>query len=113
MKKYLIDVNLPRYFSLWSGDEYEHVVNINDELKDSEIWLYAKQQHLTIVTKDADFSDLVLLNEPPPRVIHIKFGNMKMREFHQLLSKIWIGVCLLSEDYKLVRVYQNRIEGVN
>jgi predicted nuclease of predicted toxin-antitoxin system len=112
MKKYLIDVNLPRYFSLWSGDEYEHVVNINDELKDSEIWLYAKQQHLTIVTKDADFSELVLLNEPPPRVIHIKFGNMKMREFHQLLSKIWIDVCLLSEDYKLVRVYQNRIEGV-
>jgi predicted nuclease of predicted toxin-antitoxin system len=112
MKKYLIDVNLPRYFSLWSGDEYEHVVNINDELKDSEIWLYAKQQHLTIVTKDADFSDLVLLNEPPPRVIHIKFGNMKMREFHQLLSKIWTDVCLLSEDYKLVRVYQNRIEGV-
>jgi predicted nuclease of predicted toxin-antitoxin system len=67
---------------------------------------------LTIVTKDADFSDLVLLNEPPPRVIHIKFGNMKMREFHQLLSKIWTDVCLLSEDYKLVRVYQNRIEGV-
>lgn len=113
MKKYLIDVNLPRYFSLWSGDEYEHIVNINDELKDSEIWLYAKQQQLTIVTKDADFSDLVLLNEPPPRVIHIKLGNMKMREFHQLLSKIWADVCLLSEDYKLVRVYQNRIEGVN
>jgi len=42
MKKYLIDVNLPRYFSLWSGDEYEHIANINDELKDSEIWLYAK-----------------------------------------------------------------------
>jgi hypothetical protein len=33
MKKYLIDVNLPRYFSLWSGDEYEHVVNINDDTK--------------------------------------------------------------------------------
>ncbi len=29
-KKYLIDVNLPRYFSLWAGGEYEHVVNIND-----------------------------------------------------------------------------------
>lgn len=113
MKKYLIDVNLPRYFSLWSSDEYEHVVNINDELKDSEIWLYAKQQQLTIVTKDADFSELVLVNEPPPRVIHIKFGNLKMHEFHQLLSKIWTDVCLLSEDYKLVRVYQNRIEGVD
>ena len=113
MKKFLIDVNLPRYFSLWSSDEYEHVVNINDELKDSQIWLYAKQQHLTIVTKDADFSELALLNEPPPRVIHIRFGNMKMREFHQTLSKIWVDVCVLSENYKLVRVYQDRIEGVD
>jgi predicted nuclease of predicted toxin-antitoxin system len=113
VKKYLIDVNLPRYFSLWASDEYEHVVNINDELKDSEIWLYAKQHNLTIVSKDADFSELALLNEPPPRVIHIKFGNMKMREFHQALSKVWADVCLLSEDYKLVRVYQDRIEGLD
>lgn len=51
MKRYLIDVNLPRYFALWSGDEYEHVVEINDELKDSEIWRYAKEHGLTIVTK--------------------------------------------------------------
>lgn len=113
MKKYLIDVNLPRYFSLWASDEYEHIVNINDELTDSEIWAYAKQQGLTVVSKDADFSELALLNEPPPRVIHIKFGNLKMREFHQALSKIWLETCALSEDYKLVRVYQDRIEGID
>ncbi len=111
--KYLIDVNLPRYFSLWPGNEYEHVVEINDELKDSRIWLYAKEHDLTIVTKDTDFSELVLLNEPPPRVIHIKFGNMKMREFHQKISKIWNDVCSLSENYKLVRIYQDRIEGID
>ena len=113
MKKYLIDVNLPRYFSLWASDEYQHVVDINDELTDSEIWHYAKQHQLTIVSKDADFSDLVLLNNPPPKVIHIKVGNLKMRDFHQALSKVWTEVCLLSEDYKLVPVYLDRIEGVN
>ncbi|NOT84372.1 MAG: DUF5615 family PIN-like protein [Methylococcaceae bacterium] len=113
MKKYLIDVNLLRYFSLWAGEEYEHAVNINDELTYSEIWLYAKRQQLTIVSKDADFSELVLLNEPPPRVIHIKFGNMKMREFHQTLTKTWVEICALSEAYKLVRVYQDRIEGID
>lgn len=37
MAKYLIDVNLPSKFSSWSGEEYDHVANINDELKDSEI----------------------------------------------------------------------------
>ncbi len=113
MTKYLIDVNLPRYFSLWAGIDCEHVVNIDDELKDSEIWSYAKENNLTIVTKDADFSELMLLSEPPPRVIHIRYGNMKMREFYQHISGIWIDVCLLSEEYKLVRVYKDRIEGID
>ncbi|MEZ5538174.1 MAG: DUF5615 family PIN-like protein [Thiolinea sp.] len=112
MKKYLIDVNLPRYFSLWAGDECEHVVNINDEMKDSEIWEYARQHDLVIVTKDADFSDRMLLNEPPPRVIHIRTGNMKMRDFHQHLSQLWEQVCSLSDTYKLVQVYKDRIEGL-
>ena len=113
MKKYLIDVNLPRYFSLWSGSEFQHVVQLNDEMKDSEIWRYAKEHDLTIVIKDADFSDLVLLNGPPPRVIHIKFGNMKMREFHQIMSEIWSEACLLSCQYKLVRVYKERFECID
>lgn len=75
MNKYIIDANLPYYFSLWNDKAYEHVIDINPNMKDSEIWKYAKENNLTIVTKDADFSDLVLLNNPPPRVIHIKLGN--------------------------------------
>ncbi|WP_372504546.1 DUF5615 family PIN-like protein [Thiothrix lacustris] len=65
-----------------------------------------------IVTKDADFSDLILLNDPPPRIIHIRTGNMKMREFHQHLNQLWEHVCLLSETYKLVQVYNDRVEGL-
>lgn len=110
MAKYLIDVNLPRYFSLWANDDYEFVVDTNDEMKDSDIWQYAKEKSLAIVTKDTDFSDLILLHEPPPRVIHIKTSNMKMRVFHQHLSGVWKQVCLLSEEYKLVRVYNDSIE---
>ncbi|MDM8564801.1 DUF5615 family PIN-like protein [Candidatus Halobeggiatoa sp. HSG11] len=113
MSKYLIDVNLPSRFSIWAGEKYEHVVHIDDELKDSEIWEYAKKNNLTIVTKDTDFSDMIILNEPPPRIIHIKLGNMKMRQFHQQISKIWDDVCLMSEKFKLIRVYANKIEGID
>jgi len=113
VKTYLIDVNLPRYFSLWSGDEYEHVVNINDEMKDLEIWQYAKENGLTIVTKDADFSELALLNIPPPRVIQIKYGNMKMKQFHKNLSSTWEDICSFSKEHKLVKVYKNHIEGID
>ena len=85
-----------------------------DEAKDSApLWAYAKENGLTIVTKDTDFSDMIIMNNPPPRVIHIKVGNMKMREFHQLLSRIWSDVCTMSEEYKLIRVYSNKIEGID
>jgi predicted nuclease of predicted toxin-antitoxin system len=113
VRKYLIDVNLPSRFSIWASEEYEHVVHINDELRDSEIWEYAKENDLTIVTKDADFSDMIMITVPPPRVIHIKLGNMKMKEFHQLLSRIWGDVCAMSEEFKLIRVYSNTIEGID
>ena len=112
MIKYIIDANLPYYFSLWKGEEYQHVLDINPNMKDSEIWKYAKEKNLTIVTKDADFSDLVLLNNPPPRVIHIKLGNMKMKAFHDSIDGIWDEILLMSKEYKLIRVYKEKIEGI-
>ncbi|OAD22976.1 hypothetical protein THIOM_001200 [Candidatus Thiomargarita nelsonii] len=112
MLRYIIDANLPYYFALWAGDEYIHVRDINEEWTDTQIWEYAKERNLTIVTKDADFSDRMLMNEPPPRVIHIKLGNMKMREFHATLSKIWADVCQLSKQYKLVRIFEDKIGSI-
>ncbi len=112
MSKYIIDANLPYYFSLWRDTVYEHVIDIDPNMKDSEIWKYAKDNNLTIVTKDADFSDLVLLNNPPPRVIHIKLGNMKMKAFHNAIDSIWDEVLTMSKEYKLVRVYKDNIEGI-
>jgi predicted nuclease of predicted toxin-antitoxin system len=111
--KYLIDVNLPYRFSLWASSAYLHVRDLNDEWTDTQIWEYAKGLQLTIITKDADFSDRMLLSHPPPRVIHLKLGNLKMRELHTTLSKIWPDVCALSEQYKLVRIFSDRIGGVN
>jgi len=86
MNRYIIDANLPYYFSLWKDEKYEHVIDINSNMKDSEIWSYAKENDLTIVTKDADFSDRIMLSNPPPRVIHIKLGNMKMKAFHDAIT---------------------------
>jgi predicted nuclease of predicted toxin-antitoxin system len=50
MKKYLIDVNLPYYFSLWNTDQYIHQKDINDEWTDDKIWDYSKENNLTIIT---------------------------------------------------------------
>lgn len=60
MAKYLIDVNLPYYFHLWNNDDYRHVKDIDDELSDTQIWEYAQEHNLTIVSKDTDLSDRIL-----------------------------------------------------
>ena len=112
MKKYIVDANLPYYFSLWNSEEYIHVIDINPQMKDSEIWEYAKENHLTIITKDADFSDLVLLDESPPKVIHVKLGNMTLKSFHKAIDNMWSEVLNMSCHYKLVRVYLDEIEGI-
>jgi len=74
MPKFLIDVNLPYYFSLWKSSEYIHQKDINDEWTDSQIWKYAEQNDLTIVSKDGDFSSRVIFHQPPPQVVHIRFA---------------------------------------
>ena len=112
MAGFLIDANLPYRFVLWQGSEYRHVVNLDDTWRDSEIWEYAKTEGLTIVTKDADFSARAMVSEPPPRVIHLRIGNLRMRDFHELLQRIWPQVLVLRPSHRLLTVYADRIEGV-
>ena len=112
MTKYLIDANLPYRFSLWKSDDYIHQYDINDELTDAQIWNQAQENNLTIVTKDADFSNRIIFHTPPPKVIHIRFGNLKMREFFSVMTAIWDDVLELHENHKLVNVFRDRIEAI-
>jgi predicted nuclease of predicted toxin-antitoxin system len=67
---------------------------------------------MVIVSKDADFSDRVMLSDPPPRVVHVRLGNMRMREFHAILSQHWPWVLEHVSQFRLIRIYADRIEGV-
>ena len=112
--KYIIDANLPYYFSLWNTkDEYIHVYDININMSDSEIWNYALNNNLTIITKDKDFSSKILFHTPPPKVIHIKTGNLKLKDFYNIFSHNWSLILNTSEHNKLVTVYPDRIESIN
>ena len=54
-----------------------------------------------------------MLKEPPPKIIHIRIGNMRVREFYQVINNIWTEVIELSDKNKLVNVFIDRIEGIN
>ncbi|HKK10948.1 MAG TPA: DUF5615 family PIN-like protein [Bacteroidales bacterium] len=113
MIKYLVDENLPYYFSLWNKPEFIHVYDLNQVKTDEYIWNYAKEKNLTIITKDTDFSNRILFHDPPPRVIHFKTGNMKIKQFHVFIQNNWPEISSTSVYHKLTNVYNDRIEGID
>jgi predicted nuclease of predicted toxin-antitoxin system len=79
---------------------------------DSQIWAFARKHDLVIVSKDADFSDRIITSLPPPRVVHLRFGNLRKNDFHALLARVWPQVETLLKTHKLVNVYADRLEGI-
>ena len=67
-------------------------------------------EKLVIVSKDADFSDRIMLSAPPPWIVHLRFGNLRRKEYHALLAKMWPHVEALLPQNKLICVYADRIE---
>lgn len=112
MADFIIDANVPYYFNLWNNERFIHVFDLNDEMSDEEIWRYALKNQLTIITKDADFSTKIILHQPPPRVIHLKIGNMKMKAFYKFITDNWSEIESLIKKYKLLNVFPDRIEGI-
>jgi predicted nuclease of predicted toxin-antitoxin system len=112
MPKFLIDANLPYYFSIWKSENFIHVFDINDAMTDEEIWEYAGKHNLTIITKDADFSIKALFQKSPPSVIHLKIGNMKLNALYEFIYKNWREIEKTSGTHTLTNVYVDRIEGI-
>jgi predicted nuclease of predicted toxin-antitoxin system len=110
MHKYLIDENLPYYFKLWNNPKFIHVFDLPNISTDEEIWDFAKTNNLTIITKDADFSNKIMFKSPPPKIVHLKIGNMKITELYHFLNAIWSSILGELEGHKLVNVFQDRIE---
>ncbi len=60
---------------------------MSENSDDGEIWLYAKQNGFTIVTKDDDFEQRSILLGHPPKVIWIRLGNCKTADVAALLKR--------------------------
>lgn len=77
---------------------------------DSALWNHSRNNSLAIVTKDADFSDRIMISTPPPWIVHLRFGNLRRKDFHALLAKMWPRIEALLPAHKLICVYKDRIE---
>jgi predicted nuclease of predicted toxin-antitoxin system len=112
MKGFLLDENLPSRLQCAPSLPVAPFSVAGRNPSDSIIWNFAKERELVIVSKDADFSDRIVIQSPPPWVVHLRFGNLRRKEFHALLARLWPQVETLLKTHKLVNVYSDRLEGV-
>ncbi len=112
MKGFLFDENLPRRLAFTPSLPVTHVESLGNSPDDAAVWCHALAGELVIVSKDADFSNHILLAKPPPWVVHLRIGNLRRRDFHAFLARVWAQVESLLPAHKLVNVYADRIEAV-
>ncbi len=69
---------------------------------DLDIWGYARKNNYSIVTFDADFYDISVINGHPPKIIWLRSGNLTTKGIVKLLmkNKNMIQRFLENEDYK-------------
>lgn len=100
--KLLLDQNLSRKLIKQIEDifpESWHITSVLSEKSDDrEIWLYAKENGFTIVTKDDDFEQRSILFAHPPKVIWIRLGNCKTNDVATLLRGSEKIILAFSED---------------
>ncbi len=110
--EFLIDANLPFNVPVWKHDSFAFVLKINPAWDDDEIWNYAKGEKLTIVTKDKDFLVKQAITGSPPKVVHIKYGNLKLKAFVERIEIVWQEVVVLLQTHTIINIYLNKIEAI-
>ncbi len=76
---FLFDQNLSPRLVVALTQIFPHSLHVRDlglaSATDDEVWLFAKQNDLTIVSKDSDFHQRSFVFGHPPKVIWIRTGN--------------------------------------
>jgi predicted nuclease of predicted toxin-antitoxin system len=112
LKGYLLDENVPTCLTFKSSLPIHHARELGPSLSDTALWQLAQVSEYVIVTKDTDFSNRIMLANPPPWVVHLRVGNVKRRDFHAFLARVWPQVEGLLPAHKLINVYLDRIEAI-
>jgi len=85
---FLVDVNLPKYFSFFNEQNFTFVSDINLQMSDTEIWNYALKNELVILTKDTDFYNRFLISSTAPKIIYFQLGDFSLKQLYQYLMII-------------------------
>ena len=112
MNRFLVDVNLPKNFSFFNHSNFVFVADLNLQMTDTEIWNYAIQNELIILTKDADFYSKFILATLPPKVIYFKIGNYSIKQLHSYFDMNWQLIDNAIQNSKFIIAKEDHIESI-
>jgi predicted nuclease of predicted toxin-antitoxin system len=100
--KLLFDQNLSprlvrRLADLFPNSTQVYLIHL-DQALDLTVWEYSRDSDYALVTRDADFSELSLLQGFPPKIIWIRRGNCSTSDIESLLRSHSEDIELLDSD---------------
>jgi predicted nuclease of predicted toxin-antitoxin system len=98
----LFDQNLSLHLTRRLADVFpgsQHVASVGlARASDQEVWSYAEEHDLMLVSKDADFGEMSLLYGFPPSVVWIRRGTCSTDEIEALLRSRAAQIIALRDD---------------
>ena len=87
--KLLFDQNLSSRLCRALLDSFPGSVHVRDaglkDADDRQVWEFAKQSGLAIISKDSDFQQRSMLYGHPPKVIWVSLGNCTTEQVERLI----------------------------
>ena len=79
MARLLLDQNLSFRLAEALADLFPGSIHVRDvglsRADDATVWQYARDNGLTLLTKDSDFNQMALLSGGVPKVVWLRIGN--------------------------------------
>jgi len=107
---FLVDVNLPGFFSKFQHGDFIFVFNIDQQLADSELWKLALMNDYVILTRDMDFYNRAKESITFPKIIIFRFGNLKLNAMQKYFQENWNSIVDIIKENKLIFAWQHELE---
>jgi predicted nuclease of predicted toxin-antitoxin system len=91
--KFLIDAQLPPNLAKTLREIGSDAIAVREvglrDASDHDIWRYALQESLVIITKDEDFADRCLYEHNHPAIVWVRIGNCSNQALLRWLLPVW------------------------
>ena len=109
--RFLVDVNLPKYFSFFNSPNFVHQLDLDPQWDDTAIWNYAKEREWVILSRDTDFYYRCLA-DPSVKVVQLRLGNIRIRDMYQFFEDHWDTIVSKLPEAQLLDVSRSEISVV-